>query len=104
VAFAEVLLRKANVPTGIVIDCSHANSDKDHKRQREALYDVAGQIAAGNRLIAGVMLESFLREGNQRHTGAPRIRSVIDRRVHRLGRNRRVHSSFRECLVRNSLF
>jgi 3-deoxy-7-phosphoheptulonate synthase len=65
VAFAEVLLRKASVPTGIVIDCSHANSYKDHKRQREALYDVAEQLAGGNRLIAGVMLESFLREGNQ---------------------------------------
>jgi 3-deoxy-7-phosphoheptulonate synthase len=65
VAFVEVLLRKANVPTGIVIDCSHANSNKDHKHQGQALYDVAEQIAGGNRLIAGVMLESFLREGNQ---------------------------------------
>ena len=65
VAFAQVLLQKANVPTGIVVDCSHANSNKDHKRQRQALLDVAEQIAGGNRLIAGVMLESFLREGNQ---------------------------------------
>jgi 3-deoxy-7-phosphoheptulonate synthase len=65
VAFAEVLLHKANVPTGILIDCSHANSNKDHKRQREALFDVAEQIREGNRLIAGVMLESFLGEGNQ---------------------------------------
>ena len=59
------MLQKANVPTGIVIDCSHANSNKDHKRQGQALYDVAEQIARGNRLIAGIMLESFLREGNQ---------------------------------------
>ncbi len=65
VAFAGVLLQKADLSTGIVIDCSHANSNKDHKRQRQALFDVAEQIAAGNRLIAGVMLESFLREGNQ---------------------------------------
>jgi len=65
VAFAGVLLQKANLSTGIVIDCSHANSNKDHKRQGRALYDVAEQIARGNRLIAGVMLESFLREGNQ---------------------------------------
>jgi 3-deoxy-7-phosphoheptulonate synthase len=65
VAFAQVLLRKAGVPTGIVIDCSHANSYKDHKRQRQALFDIAEQIKEGNRLIAGVMLESFLREGNQ---------------------------------------
>jgi 3-deoxy-7-phosphoheptulonate synthase len=65
VAFAGVLLQKANVPTGIIIDCSHANSNKDHKRQRQVLFDVADQITCGNRLIAGVMLESFLREGNQ---------------------------------------
>ena len=65
VAFAGVLLQKANLSTGIVIDCSHANSNKDHTRQRQAMFDVAEQIAAGNRLIAGVMLESFLREGNQ---------------------------------------
>ena len=65
VAFVGVLLRKANIPTGIVIDCSHANSNKDHKRQRQVLFDVADQITGGNRLIAGVMLESFLREGNQ---------------------------------------
>ncbi len=65
VAFAQVLLCKANVPTGIVIDCSHANSNKDHKRQGRAMFDVTEQIGQGNRLIAGVMLESFLREGNQ---------------------------------------
>ena len=65
VAFAGILLQKANVPTGIIIDCSHANSNKDHKRQRQVLLDVAEQISNGNHLIAGVMLESFLNEGNQ---------------------------------------
>ena len=70
VAFAQVLLQKANIPTGIIIDCSHANSNKNHKLQRQVLFDVAEQIAQGNRLIAGVMLESFLYEGNQ-PVGAP---------------------------------
>lgn len=65
VAFVAVLLRKANIPTGIVIDCSHANSNKDHRLQRQVLFDVAEQIAQGNRRIAGIMLESFLHEGNQ---------------------------------------
>jgi 3-deoxy-7-phosphoheptulonate synthase len=65
VAFAKVLLEKAGKSTGIVIDCSHANSYKDHKRQREPFLDVVEQIAGGNCLIAGVMLESFLSEGNQ---------------------------------------
>ena len=65
VAFAEVLLKKAHIPTGMIIDCSHANSYKNHKRQREALLDIADQIRSGNRSIAGVMLESFISEGKQ---------------------------------------
>lgn len=65
VVFAEVLLRKAHVPNGIVIDCSHANSHKNHKRQREALSDIADQIRSGNKSISGVMLESFIKEGKQ---------------------------------------
>ena len=70
VAFAEILLQKQHVPNGLVIDCSHANSHKNHKRQREALFDIADQIAAGNKSIAGIMLESFIEEGNQ-SIGAP---------------------------------
>lgn len=65
VAFAEILLQKQHVPNGMVIDCSHANSHKNHKKQRDALFDLADQISAGNTSIAGVMLESFIGEGNQ---------------------------------------
>ena len=65
VAFADVLLHKAGIATGIVIDCSHANSQKDYKQQRQVFLDVTEQIHQGNRLIAGVMLESFLNEGRQ---------------------------------------
>jgi 3-deoxy-7-phosphoheptulonate synthase len=65
VAFAEVLLQKAHIPNGIVIDCSHSNSHKDHKRQKEALYDIADQIRGGTKVIAGIMLESFIKEGRQ---------------------------------------
>jgi 3-deoxy-7-phosphoheptulonate synthase len=65
VAFAKVLLCKAGISTGVIIDCSHANSQKDYKQQRLALLDVAEQMRQGNRLIAGVMLESFLKEGRQ---------------------------------------
>jgi len=65
VAFAEALLRKNHILNGIVIDCSHANSHKNHKRQREALLDIADQIKNGNISIAGVMLESFIKEGKQ---------------------------------------
>ncbi|MBN1457512.1 MAG: 3-deoxy-7-phosphoheptulonate synthase [Sedimentisphaerales bacterium] len=65
VAFAEILLSKANIPTGIVIDCSHANSYKDYKKQGLAFMDVADQIHKGNSRIVGLMLESFLKEGSQ---------------------------------------
>jgi 3-deoxy-7-phosphoheptulonate synthase len=47
VAFAEVLLSKAHVDNGIVMDCSHANSNKDFKRQRNSLIDIADQIQPG---------------------------------------------------------
>lgn len=68
VAFAEVLLRKAGISTGVIIDCSHANSQKDYKKQRGVFLDVAEQIRQGNQLIAGVMLESFINEGSQPFT------------------------------------
>jgi 3-deoxy-7-phosphoheptulonate synthase len=59
------LLRKANLPERLVIDCSHGNSGKDHLRQPLVADDVAGQIEAGQRGISGVMLESFLVPGRQ---------------------------------------
>ena len=65
VAFAEILLRKAAVSTGILIDCSHANSRKNPRGQRTAFLDVLDQKRAGNQSIIGMMLESFLEEGNQ---------------------------------------
>ena len=49
-----------------MIDCSHANSNKDHTRQATVCHDVASQIAAGNRDIIGVMIESNLVAGAQR--------------------------------------
>ena len=69
VAFVQVLLRKAGISTGVIIDCSHANSQKDYKKQRGAFLDVAEQIRQGNPLITGVMLESFINEGNQPFKG-----------------------------------
>jgi len=49
-----------------MIDCSHANSNKDHTRQPIVCRDVAAQIACGTQSIAGVMLESNLVPGAQR--------------------------------------
>lgn len=66
VAFAGVLLKKAGISNGVIIDCSHANSNKDYHLQRNALFDVAGQVKSGTSLISGVMLESFIVAGNQK--------------------------------------
>jgi 3-deoxy-7-phosphoheptulonate synthase len=59
------LLRNAGRPGRVVVDASHGNSGKDHRRQPVVAADLAGRIAAGERAIAGLMLESFLVEGNQ---------------------------------------
>src|SRR5271166_732206 len=59
-------LQEAGLPPRVMIDCSHANSNKDHTRQPAVCRDVAGQIAAGNSNIMGVMLESNLVAGAQK--------------------------------------
>ncbi len=58
-------LEKAGITSGVMIDFSHANSNKQHQRQLVVGEDVAGQIAAGSRDIRGVMIESHLHEGRQ---------------------------------------
>jgi 3-deoxy-7-phosphoheptulonate synthase len=62
------LLEKAGLPQRVMIDCSHANSNKDHTRQPIVCRDVAAQITAGNWNIIGVMLESNLVAGAQKLT------------------------------------
>jgi 3-deoxy-7-phosphoheptulonate synthase len=59
-------LEKAGLPARIMIDCSHANSSKDYKRQAMVARDIAGQISAGDRRIIGVMIESNLVAGAQK--------------------------------------
>ena len=58
-------LVKAGVPAKMMVDCSHANSRKDFRRQKEVAQDIAGQLAAGENNIMGVMVESHLVEGRQ---------------------------------------
>jgi len=65
VASCEADLEKAGLPVNIMIDCSHGNSEKNHANQINVLNAVSQQIAAGNKSIIGVMLESNLVEGNQ---------------------------------------
>ena len=55
----------AGLPRRLMVDASHGNSWKDHRRQPLVAAALADQMAAGERGLTGVMLESFLREGRQ---------------------------------------
>ena len=78
VAKVESALVKASTRTSIVIDCSHGNSSKKHTNQPIVAADIGAQLAAGNRSIIGVMIESNLREGNQ---------SIVDGRAWMYGQS-----------------
>jgi 3-deoxy-7-phosphoheptulonate synthase len=58
-------LRKAGLPERVMVDCSHANSSKMHLKQIEVGQALAERIAAGDRRVAGVMIESHLEPGRQ---------------------------------------
>jgi 3-deoxy-7-phosphoheptulonate synthase len=58
-------LTEAGVAPKLMIDCSHANSQKNHKLQKDVATDIAAQLAAGDHRIMGVMVESHLNEGRQ---------------------------------------
>ena len=59
------LLQAAGLREQVMIDASHANSSKQHRRQIEVAADVARQISAGDHRITGLMVESHLQEGRQ---------------------------------------
>ncbi|AXY42871.1 3-deoxy-7-phosphoheptulonate synthase [Halomonas sp. JS92-SW72] len=58
-------LEEAGLTPRLMVDCSHANARKDHRRQSEVLLDVLAQRLAGERALAGLMIESHLHEGKQ---------------------------------------
>jgi len=66
VADTAAKMEAAGVAPRIMIDFSHANSSKDYRRQAEVCHDVAAQVAAGDRRIMGVMIESNLVAGAQK--------------------------------------
>ena len=59
------ILKTAGLREQVMIDVSHANSSKQHQRQIDVAADVAQQIAAGDKRITGIMIESHLEEGRQ---------------------------------------
>ncbi|MFW0796162.1 3-deoxy-7-phosphoheptulonate synthase [Gordonia sp. CPCC 205515] len=86
IATAVTALAKATLPQRVMIDCSHANSGKDHVRQAAVAEEIAATIratrkAGGAATISGVMLESFLEPGAQSTDARPLVygQSVTDK-------------------------
>jgi 3-deoxy-7-phosphoheptulonate synthase len=61
-------LEAAKLHTSLMVDCSHANSSKQHERQVDVTRDIAAQVASGSRSVFGVMVESHLNAGAQKFT------------------------------------
>jgi len=74
------LLEKAKLPMRVMIDCSHANSRKQHERQKYVCRDICTQLRDGDKRIMGVMIESNLIAGAQSPSAKPLVRgqSVTD--------------------------
>ncbi len=68
VAAACADLRAAGLPDTLMVDCSHANSSKQHERQKDVARDIGGQIAGGSDSVFGLMIESHLHGGAQKFT------------------------------------
>ena len=61
-------LAAAKLPATLMVDCSHANSSKQHEKQLEVARDIAGQVSSGSRQVFGLMVESHLNPGAQKFT------------------------------------
>ncbi len=70
-ALAKQRLTQAGLSSRFLVDCSHANSNKDYRRQQNVWNEVIAQRLAGNRDVIGLMLESNLKPGQQKLNGGP---------------------------------
>ena len=61
-------LEAAKLPATLMVDCSHANSSKQHEKQLEVARDIGAQVAGGSRQVFGLMVESHLNPGAQKFT------------------------------------
>jgi 3-deoxy-7-phosphoheptulonate synthase len=61
-------LEAAKLPPTLMVDCSHANSSKQHEKQVDVSREIAGQVARGSRCVFGLMVESHLNAGAQKFT------------------------------------
>lgn len=62
---AVAALERQRQELSLMVDCSHANANKQHAKQEEVARSVIAQRAAGNKALIGLMIESYLQEGNQ---------------------------------------
>lgn len=63
------LLERKDLPQAIMVDCSHANANRQYEEQAVVWQDVINQRLAGNRAIIGLMLESNIEQGRQDNAG-----------------------------------
>jgi 3-deoxy-7-phosphoheptulonate synthase len=61
-------LEASKLPATLMVDCSHANSSKQHEKQRDVAREIASQVAGGSRQVFGLMVESHLQAGAQKFT------------------------------------
>ncbi len=61
-------LTAAKLPAMLMVDCSHANSSKQHEKQVDVARDIAGQVSGGSHQVFGLMVESHLNAGAQKFT------------------------------------
>jgi 3-deoxy-7-phosphoheptulonate synthase len=66
VALAQAQLKASGLPSRLMVDCSHGNSEKDHTKQATVFRDIISQRMGGDANIIGCMLESHLFPGNQK--------------------------------------
>jgi len=61
-------LEASRLPATLMVDCSHANSSKQHEKQLDVARDIASQVSAGSKQVFGLMVESHLQPGAQKFT------------------------------------
>ena len=71
-------LAAAKLPASLMVDCSHANSSKQHEKQKDVARDIAAQIAGGSHSVFGVMIESHLQAGAQKFTAGKDAPSALE--------------------------
>lgn len=70
---AAIALAEKDLTPSLIVDCSHGNSEKDHRRQAQVMLSICEQIEQGQTALRGIMLESHLVGGNQKMTAGGQL-------------------------------